>query len=226
VRGRTCKLRVVVHVTETHVIESLVTFAEGLPYVGILVLTFLVAYIENIFPPSPSDLILVFIGTLCGIGTVDLTATLTVATLGSTTGFLTAYTIGKRFGRSMIEKGWLPFVTMPLLDKVEVWFDKYHEWIIVANRFLSGTRAVISFAAGMTKMPLMRTTILSTISALAWNAILLIVGMQVGSNWREVDSFLSSYGWGVLAAIVLGISVWLFVKRRRRSTGSPPEEPL
>ena len=183
---------------------------------GVLIGTFAFAYIENLFPPSPSDVILVFVGTLVGIGTIGFAETLVVATIGSVAGFATAYGIGRRYGRSMIEKGWLPFISLPLLDKVEAWFNKYHGWIIVGNRFLAGTRAVISFAAGMTKMPFTKTTVLCTVSALAWNAILVFVGMQVGTRWREVDTFLSAYGWAVLGVVAVVAVVWWV--RKRRST--------
>ena len=47
-------------------IETLVTFFQGLPPTGVLALTFGIAYIENLFPPSPSDVLLVFIGTIVG----------------------------------------------------------------------------------------------------------------------------------------------------------------
>ena len=197
-------------------IESLVSLAYDLPVWGIILATFVIAYIENLVPPAPSDVLLVFVGTLCGIGLVDFTTTLVVATVGSVSGFASAYWIGRHYGRAMIEKGWLPFISMQLLDKVEAWFDKYHGWIIVGNRFLAGTRAVISFAAGMTKMPFLRTTVLCAISALAWNAILILLGMQFGSRWREVDAFLSVYGWVVLIVLTIAILIWILVKRRNK----------
>ena len=200
-------------------LESIILFLQDIPAWGVFLGAFFFAYIENVFPPSPSDIILVFVGTLCGVGTVDYAPTLIIATLGSSTGFLTAFLIGKRYGRSIIEKGWLPFISLPLIDKVEVWFSKYHDWIIVGNRFLAGTRAVISFAAGMSRMPTVRTTVLSTISALVWNAIILFLGMQAGSRWREIQTILSAYGWIVLGLIVLiVVGRWWYKKRKRQTT--------
>ena len=198
-------------------IETLVELAQSLPVWGILLGTFIVTYIENLFPPSPSDLLLVFIGTLVGIGVIDFTTTLVVATAGSVAGFASAYGIGRRYGRSLIEKGWVPFISVALIEKVEQWFDRYHGLIIVGNRFLAGTRAVISFAAGMTHLPFPRTTLYCAISAAAWNAILIVVGMQLGSRWREVEGFLSVYGWAVLGLIVVALIIWFIRKRKRRN---------
>src|SRR6266511_2531951 len=71
--------------------EQAISWLQTLPPVGVLAVMFLIAYIENIFPPSPSDAALVFAGTLIGIGVIGFAPALIVATLGSVLGFMTAY---------------------------------------------------------------------------------------------------------------------------------------
>lgn len=199
-------------------LESIVTFLQSLPPWGVLGVTFLIAYIENLFPPSPSDVLLVFCGTIVGIGTVGFVPMLVMATLGSVTGFSTAYWLGRKYGTQIAEKRWVPFLNMDTIGRVQRWFDKYHGLIIVVNRFLSGTRAVISFAAGITAMPFPRTVIYCTISAAVWNALMILLGMQFGSRWRDVDQYLSAYGTVItilLVAAVVGWFVWKWWKKRR-----------
>src|SRR5262245_65012532 len=75
--------------------DQFISWLQELSPIAVLALMFSIAYIENIFPPSPSDVLLVFVGTLVGIGTVDYWPALIVATLGSTTGFMTAYLLGR-----------------------------------------------------------------------------------------------------------------------------------
>lgn len=199
-------------------LESIVVYLQGLPVWGVITVTFLVAYIENLFPPSPSDLILVFLGTLVGLGTVGMTTMICTATLGSVAGFATAYWIGRRYGRALVESKRVPFLTVELLAKVEGWFNRYHGLIIIANRFLSGTRAVISFAAGITRMPVLRTTLYCLVSAAVWNSIMVLLGKQLGSNWRAVEGILATYGNVVTIVIVttlIGYFGWRYFKRRR-----------
>jgi membrane protein DedA with SNARE-associated domain len=199
-------------------IESIVVYLQGLPVWGVIIVTFLVAYIENLFPPAPSDVILVFLGTLVGLGTVGMTTMIGTATLGSVAGFATAYWIGRRYGTALIESRRVPFLSVELLLKVEGWFNKYHGLIIVANRFLSGTRAVISFAAGITKMPFLRTTLYCLVSAAAWNSLMVIIGKQLGANWRSVEGILATYGNVVTILIVTTLVVyfsWKYLKRRK-----------
>lgn len=199
-------------------LESIVTFLQSLPPWGVLGVTFLIAYIENLFPPSPSDVLLVFCGTIVGIGTVGFVPMLIVATVGSVTGFSTAYWLGRKYGTRIAEKRWVPFLNMDTIGRVQRWFDKYHGLIIVVNRFLSGTRAVISFAAGITAMPFPRTVLYCTISAAVWNALMILLGMQFGSRWRDVDQYLSAYGTVItilLVAAIVGWFVWKWWKNRQ-----------
>jgi len=206
-------------------IEWLIEMIQGLPIWGLFVFTFVITYVEHIFPPSPSDVLLVFIGTVIGIGTIGFTPTLIIATSGSTLGFLTAYWLGRKFGMGLVDKGWLPFVTVNLIEKVEKWFEKYHGLIIVINRFMAGTRAVVAFTAGITKMKLPRTVLYSTLSAILWNALLLWLGMLVGARWREADAYLSTYGWVVTSILVALVVVW-FIRRRTKRKSAKAEEPI
>ena len=195
-------------------IEYLVDLAASLPVWAIFVSVFVATFIEHLVPPSPSDVFVAFIGTLVGIGVVDFPTTLVVATIGAVGGFVAAYGIGRRYGRAILEHRWVPFITAELIDRVNAWFDRYHGAIIVGNRFLAGTRAVIAFAAGMAKLPLPRTVLYSALSATAWNALLLWAGMALGSQWQRIDYWLSVYGW-VLLGLTIVIVVLLVLRKQR-----------
>lgn len=189
-------------------VEALVHWLQTLSPFGVLLTIFFIAYIENLFPPSPSDILIVFGGTLVGLGTVGFPLMLAVSTLGSVTGFLTMFYIGKYFGDRILEEKKIRFLPLDLIHKAEHWFQRYGYGIIVVNRFLSGTRAIISFFAGMSHLPIMKTTVLCAVSACIWNTLLLYAGMALGARWVIVNEYLSKYGNIVL--IVVGIAVVLF----------------
>jgi len=204
-------------------LESIVNWLQSLPPWGVYLALFASCYIENLFPPSPSDVIMLFIATLIGIGTIDLVPSIAIATLGSLTGFLTAFLIGRRYGRRLVESRKLPFLTDKALTKVDSWFDRWGYWVIVVNRFLAGTRAVISFFAGMSQMGLGTTLLLCAVSALAWNSAIIWLGSQV--DWRRGEEILSQYGQIIM--IVLGAAVlffagrWWLRRRKERGTAQP-----
>lgn len=187
--------------------EDLVLWLQSLDPLLIYIAVFSIAFIENVFPPSPSDLVVVFAGSLIGIGRVGFIETLLITTLGSTAGFVVMYKIGDWFGARIIEGGKIKFLPVEGVRKVESWFARYGYGIIIANRFLAGTRAVVSFFAGMSKLNLTKTTLLSFLSALAWNAILLTGGFFLGENWQEIDFYLSTYSKVVTVIVVVTIII-------------------
>ena len=177
-----------------------------------------IAYIENIFPPFPSDVIVVAAGSLVGIGTIDFTVALVLATAGSTLGFMTMYKLGDWFGDKILEKGKIKFIPLDSVHMVEKWFKRYGYWVVVANRFLAGTRAVVSFFAGMSELPILNATALSCVSALAWNFILLYAGKELGENWRSIVIYLQAYAQTITIAALVAtvILVWRYLYKRKR----------
>lgn len=187
-------------------LESAIEFLQTLSPFGVLAFVFFTTYIENLFPPSPSDVLLVFCGTLVGLGTVGFLPMFLVATAGSITGFLSMYWIGHTFGSRLIEKRKIPFLPLDAVEKVEEWFRRYGYWLIVVNRFLTGTRAVISFFAGLSKLHLPTTTLLCGVSAAVWNIIMIWLGYKVGENWQQIEVWLGRYSqvvFGILIVIVI-----------------------
>src|SRR5262249_3914330 len=133
-------------------LERAISWLQSLSPVGVLALMFFIAYIENIFPPSPSDVALVFAGTLVGIGVVGFAPALTMATLGSTLGFMTAYVLGRYFEQHFISGRYHRYLPVNAIHQVERLFNRFGYGVIVAYRFLTGHRATGSFFAGMLEM--------------------------------------------------------------------------
>jgi membrane protein DedA with SNARE-associated domain len=168
-------------------------------------------FLENIFPPAPCDSVLLFIGTLVGLGKVDFFSLLIFSTLGSTLGFALMFFLGRLFGDRILNSGKIKFISTESLKKPEQWFEKHGYLIIVANRFLSGTRAIISFFAGITKLRTDLTILLAAVSSLVWNAILLLLGMLLGESWEVADNYMSHYGTIVLI-VALVIIIFFIIK--------------
>jgi membrane protein DedA with SNARE-associated domain len=121
------------------------------------------------------------------------------------------YKVGDWFGVRILEAGKFKYIPLDKVHKVETWFKIYGYWIVIANRFLAGTRAVVSFFTGMSELSLWRTTVLSFFSSLLWNFILLFAGRELGQNWRVISSYLETYG--KVVTIVLIVVILLFVCR-------------
>ncbi|OGV03131.1 MAG: hypothetical protein A2330_05950, partial [Ignavibacteria bacterium RIFOXYB2_FULL_36_7] len=160
---------------------------------------------------SPSDLVVVIGGSLVATEAINFVPTLILTTIGSVLGFMTLYYIGSQVDKKVIRAGKMKFISAQAVDTVENWFTKWGYTVIVANRFLPGTRSVISFFAGLSELKVLKTVILATTSALFWNAIMIYLGMIFGNNIERVDFYLSRYQEIVL--IITGVVILFFVIR-------------
>lgn len=191
-------------------LQQIVDWILTLSPLSIYIIFFLVAYLENVIPPVPGDLLIVFGGYLAAEQIIDFTFTLVITTTSSVFGFMTMYAIGAYFGDKIEEQRkqfWLMrFIDIKYFDKAKRWMSRWGQRVVVANRFLAGTRSVISLTAGMTKTKIYSTILNSAISSLIWNGILLWMGWLVYENWQVIGHYLNIYGWAILILILTVIS--------------------
>jgi len=198
--------------------EDILTQISTFSPIWIYLTLFFFAFIENVFPPSPSDVLLVVGGTLIGTGAINFILALAFATIGSITGFMLMFYIGSTVDKKVIHSGRFRFIPINTVEKVEIWFRKYGYFVIVANRFMPGTRAVISFFAGISNLDPKKTIILCFVSALLWNLIMLYLGFIFGDNVAKVDEYLTTYRnivIAVTAVVVLFFIIRIFFRKRK-----------
>lgn len=187
-------------------LEDILSSISGFSPLWIYLSLLFFSYIENIFPPSPSDLVVVISGSLVGAGAISFLPTILITTFGSVAGFMTLYFLGSQLDRKIINSGKLKYISLEALQQAEKWFNKYGYRVILINRFLPGTRSVISFFAGVSELKIKRTLLLAAISAIAWNFIIIYLGILFADNISTVDKYLSLY-----SNIILIISGALFI---------------
>lgn len=184
-------------------IENALDFISSLSPFWIYVALFGFSFIENIFPPTPSDLIIVIGGSLIVTHSIHFIPTLFLTTAGSVIGFMGLFYFGSQLDKKVVRAGKVKFISVEALDKLEHWFLKYGYFIILGNRFLPGIRSLISFFAGLSELDLKRTAILALISSFTWNAGIIYLGIIFGKNVHQVDKLLSTYSNGVIVIILL-----------------------
>ena len=195
----------------------------------------LAAMIEYVFPPFPGDTILLLGGVYAARGDKPWWAVLAVITLGSVVGAAINYAIGiwllGWFERRGEDKAFLG-LTHKRFHAMQGQMRRRGTWLLLGNRFMPGIRGIIFFAAGAALLPLRRVLGLATISALAWNSLVLAVGIAVGGNAERLERLFARYqegAVGLLLVAALGAGVRFWLKRRKNGDGAGPEpanEPL
>lgn len=197
---------------------DIVNWMEGLSPLWVYITILAIAYGENVVPPIPGDMVVVFGGYLAGRGQVDIVVVVLLSTVGGALGFMTMYALGRRLGYALLRSRrwrWLPH---DQIAKSQRWLRRWGYGIVAANRFLSGARSVIALSVGMAHMRSWPTLAFATLSALLWTALISFGGYKVGENWERISVYLRNYGQGVL--IVLGVLLLVqgarLYRRRRR----------
>ena len=81
------------------------------------------------------------------------------------------------------------------------------------HRFIPSLRALVFVAAGMSGISFWRTLVLGGISAMLWNAVLLLAGWLVSANWEHLAGLVSAYSTVVIVLVVVGIAVVIWRRR-------------
>lgn len=202
---------------------ELVRWMSALPPLWIYGTVFAIAYLENVVPPIPGDMVVVFGGYMVGAAGMSFAGMVVLSTLGGVLGFMTVYGLGYWVGEALLEadeEGWVP---VHRVEKARAWLDRYGYGLVAANRFLSGLRSVISLTVGMARLRALPVTVYATLSAAAWCTLMVAMGYFVGDNWRIVGDYLSRYGWAVLGAAALYVAyriIYGFFTARRDREGA------
>jgi membrane protein DedA with SNARE-associated domain len=183
---------------------------------------FLIAYLENVIPPVPGDVLVAFGGYLAAEQILGFTPLLVLTTLASTFGFMTMYTLGYIMGDTIKVKRsrfWLfRYLDIKYMDRVNQWMHRWGQGVVLANRFLAGTRSVISLLAGISQADIKFTILNSTISSVLWNTILLSLGWFIRENWAVIGEYLNIYGWFValVIAVFIAFRVYFWYRKRKQ----------
>lgn len=210
-------------------VRELVTqIYEAVGYVGVA----LWVALESVIVPIPSELVLPFAGFLVGQGSAlepisgqpwNYWLTVLAGTVGSTVGALIAYAIGALGGRPLLERcGRYVGISAADLDKADAFFSRHGQAASFFGRMIPIVRSLVSFAAGIARMPLGRFTLFTFLGSLPFTALLVFAGVQLGANWEEVGAVLKRFEYAVLAVLAVLIAAWSrtrIIKPRRKSQG-------
>lgn len=188
-------------------------------YPGIAFLMFL----ENVFPPLPSELIMPLAGFQVGSGKLNFWGALLAGTIGSLLGQLPLYYIGKKLGEKRLREWadkhgeWLA-LSGDDIKKADDWFDNHGNKAVIAGRLIPGIRSLISVPAGIAEMNLAKFLAYSAIGTVIWTGALLYLGTKLGERYEQVGKYIGPASYVILGGIAL-FFVFNVIKRKRAGHG-------
>ena len=196
--------------------EWITNTMNSLGYVGIGLLMFL----ENLFPPIPSELIMPLAGFTVSQGKMQFFYAVLAGVLGTVLGALPWYYAGKLLGEERLKAladrygKWLS-ISSKDIERADAWFDKYNARAVLLCRLVPGVRTLISLPAGLSGMPLVPFLLYSTLGTTLWVGLLTYAGYALGQNYYLVDEYIGPLSKVVLCILVAAFVIWIVRKNWR-----------
>jgi membrane protein DedA with SNARE-associated domain len=196
--------------------EWIVNTMTTLGYLGIGLLMFL----ENLFPPIPSELIMPLAGFTAAQGQLNIAAAIAAGVLGTVIGALPWYYAGKLLGEERLRDWadkygkWIT-ITGKDIDRSKHWFDRHGVKAVFFCRMVPGVRTLISLPAGISDMHIVPFLIYSTVGTVLWVGLLTAAGYVLGNNYTLVEEYLAPVSKIVLASLVIGLLI-VVIRRNQR----------
>src|SRR5215467_903841 len=168
-------------------------------YLALIVLAFLQACCI----PISSEVVFAFSGVIAS-GAIasphkfSVAAVIIIGTLAEMGGSLTSYAIGRRGGRTLLERyGKWVLISHSDLERAERFFDGRGSWAVAVARVLPLVRCFASFGAGVVEIPLLPFAVFSLIGTAAWATGLTLLGYHLSTT---VDKFFKTFS---VAGVIL-----------------------
>ena len=168
----------------------------------------LLMFVENVFPPIPSELIMPLAGFSAARGERNLVIVIIAGSIGSLFGALAWYYIGKSLGAEKLKRWstkhgrWLT-LSASEIDVACAWFNRHGGKAVFIGRLIPAVRTLISIPAGIAGMPLAPFLLYSLAGTVLWTTLLAMAGYFLESQYDKVAEWVSPVSNLIIGVIVL-----------------------
>jgi membrane-associated protein len=182
-----------------HVDVHLQTFVQTYG-AWVYALLFLIVFVETgvvVMPFLPGDSLLFVVGTLCGVGLMNLPLSIALLTAAAILGNQTNYTIGHYIGPRVFQWEQSRFFNKRAFEQAHEFYERYGGVTIVLARFMPFLRTFAPFVAGVAQMTRRRFTFYDVTGGTLWVVSLVGAGYLFG-NIPVVKSNLEKIIWAMI----------------------------
>ena len=182
-----------------HVDVHLQTFVQN-HGAWVYALLFLIIFVETgvvVMPFLPGDSLLFVVGTLCGVGLMNLPLSMALLIAAAVSGNQTNYTIGRAIGPRVFQWEQSRFFNKRAFEQAHAFYERYGGITIVLARFMPFVRTFAPFVAGVAQMTRSRFTFFDVTGGTLWVVSLIGAGYLFG-NIAWVKENLSTIIWAMI----------------------------
>ena len=201
--------------------QSLLSWFAGLPVVVLYPALALLAALENVFPPLPTDTVVALGTWLAARGHGSALLAFLCTWVGNVAGAVAMYAVGRRHGAGWIHRRLPALSNARGEERLQQLYARYGIPALVASRFIPGVRALVPPFAGALKVPAFSAIAAIAFASGVWYGFISYIAYRAGTDWDALtrriaqSSRISAVAGAVIVALAL--AVW-FVRRRTRRT--------
>jgi membrane-associated protein len=194
--------------------RGILHFVSGLLLAHGYAVIFIGAALDNFGLPASGDVVLFAGGWLANLGRVSLPLVMLSGFAGALVSDNTVYWIGRIGGRPLISRvlkmRFLHFlINEGTLEKVERSFEAHGGKMVFVGRFGPGLRSMTPLFAGVSRMRYYKFLPYNLSAAAVWAVAYTLVGYVFGSYWSDLLAVAKSFGYGIVALVILVLGAYL-----------------
>jgi membrane protein DedA with SNARE-associated domain/uncharacterized tellurite resistance protein B-like protein len=191
-----------------------------LPPAAVYTVLALLAAVENVVPPVPSDAAVALGAFLSNRGVTTPLGVFAVTWLSNLAGAAAVYFVARRYGRKLFATSTGRRLLAPRsLAIIEREYLRFGVVGIFVSRFLPGIRAVVPPFAGLVNLSPLRTLVPMGVASAIWYGGITVLGTVIGAEWERINHIIlgvnRTLGLITLALIAAAV-LWYLINRRRR----------
>lgn len=195
-------------------LDSLTSQVSGSSWTYLIV--FLAAAGDVVFPPIPSETILITAGVVASRGNLSLPLLIGAGGLGAMLGDNVAYLLGRRVGEPIAERLFRGAKAQARLDWSQRAIQSHGPVLVAVGRFIPGGRSAATLAAGLLEMPWLRRFVpFDALAAFFWAAYAVLLGFWGGSAFEDSTWKPLLLAFGIACLVALAIEAYRRVQKRR-----------
>jgi membrane protein DedA with SNARE-associated domain/uncharacterized tellurite resistance protein B-like protein len=179
----------------------------------------LLAAIENVIPPVPSDAAVALGAFLSIRGLTTPLGVFAVTWVANLSGAAAVYLVARRYGRRLFAtKTGRRLLAPRSLAIIEREYLRFGVLGIFISRFLPGIRAVVPPFAGLVGLSAIRTLVPMGVASAIWYGGITILGTVIGSEWERINRIILGVNrtLAIVAVLLIATGVILYLRARRR----------
>jgi len=204
-----------------HVDVHLQTFVQTYG-AWVYALLFVIIFVETgvvVMPFLPGDSLLFVVGTLCGVGLMNLPPSMALLIAAAVLGNQTNYSIGRFFGPRVFKWEQSRYFNKRAFDQAHAFYERYGGITLVLARFMPFVRTFAPFVAGVASMTRRRFTLFDVSGGTLWVVSIVGAGYLFG-NIPIVHQNLDRIIWAMILVpgVIAIVGAWRSRHRANRAS--------